>query len=245
MPITTHTYSLSIKNACQQQWSAMAEQQGGKYCTQCAKSVIDFTGLSDQEIIQLLSRNTGNVCARVSPEQLNRNLLTNTPKPKRTGLAIFTGLFAMLTLENANAALRKPIINTWLYHIDDKGSRTDTKSVINTGSLFIDSQQNIIRGKVTGEYTKLPLAYATVMIKNTNKGVLTDTLGQFTIVVPENLKAKQIELVVSAVGYTQAEKKIDISHNIMDQSFMLVLNEELLGEVIIVRKRKKWWQFWK
>lgn len=245
MPKPTNSYSISIKNACQQQWSEMSEGQGGKFCMHCTKSVIDFTELSDQEIIQLLSKKTGNLCARVSPEQLNRNLLTHSPKTKRKGLALFTGLFAMLTFENASGALRKSSINTTIFHVDHSSAKLPLKGNVNTESPTIDSQQNIIRGKVTGVNSNLPLAYATVMIKNTNKGVLTDTMGQFTIVVPEKLKTKQIELVVSALGYTQAEKKIDLSHNILEQAFMLILHEELLGEVIIVQKRKKWWQFWK
>ncbi|MBW0176284.1 carboxypeptidase-like regulatory domain-containing protein [Sediminibacterium sp.] len=246
MPIRTNSYSLSLKKGCQQTWSAMSDKQDGKFCMQCAKLVIDFTELSDQEIIQLLSQNTRNVCARVTPEQLNRDLRTHTPKAKRTRLAIFTGIFTMLTVENASAALHKSSVNTTLYHVEEPSSRLHVKSDVNAGPPTIDSTQNIIQGKVTGANTKLPIAYATVMIKNTNVGVLTDTMGLFTIIVPEKLKAKQIELVVSSVGYVQVETKID-PKRMYEKGELIFLqpNEELLGEVIIIPKRKKWWQFWK
>lgn len=246
MPTPTNSYSLSIKNACQQQWSAMSDGQGGKFCMHCTKSVIDFTELSDQEIIQLLSQNTGNVCARVSPEQLNRDLLTYHPKTKRKGLALFTGLFAMLTFENASGALRKSSVNTTIHHVDHSSSKLPVKWNLNTGSSTIDSPQNIIRGKVTGANTNLPLAYATVMIKNSNIGVLTDTMGLFTIVIPDKLMAKEVELVVSSIGYTQAEIKIDTKQMLgKSELISLQLGAEFLGEVIIIQKRKKWWQFWK
>src|SRR4051812_39147626 len=61
------------------------------------------------------------------------------------------------------------------------------------------AQLTLKKGKVTDATTKLPVAGATITVKNTNKATLTNSLGEFAI----NASNKD-ELVVSYVGYENA-----------------------------------------
>ena len=84
---------LSIPTPCHEDWQAMTPNQQGRYCASCAKTVVDFTRMSDAEVVAHLQRKPGQVCGRVTAKQLNRSLAT-TPllagsigQPLRAGVA--------------------------------------------------------------------------------------------------------------------------------------------------------------
>ena len=72
---------LTVPEPCHQDWTAMPPRERGRYCGACAKAVVDFSGLSDAEILDLLAGASGTVCARVRAAQLNRTLRTGGPAP--------------------------------------------------------------------------------------------------------------------------------------------------------------------
>ena len=67
--------SLTIPSPCTESWDSMTSTNGGKFCAHCQHEVTDFTGMSDAEIINFLSKAKGKVCGRTRKEQLNRQLL--------------------------------------------------------------------------------------------------------------------------------------------------------------------------
>jgi hypothetical protein len=62
----------------------MRQEEKGRYCSSCAKIVVDFSSMSDQQVIAYLSRAGQNVCGRLAPDQLGRDL------PLRSGLLLGT-----------------------------------------------------------------------------------------------------------------------------------------------------------
>jgi hypothetical protein len=67
------TYSLSIPKPCHQGWENMVPNHEGRYCNACAKTVIDFSVMSDEAIQQYFIK-AGNegVCGRFKNTQLER-----------------------------------------------------------------------------------------------------------------------------------------------------------------------------
>src|SRR5215471_21349786 len=61
--------------------------------------------------------------------------------------------------------------------------------------------QRTVTGRVSSSKDNLPVAFATVTVKGTNVAKTTDAEGNFTL----NLPAGQTTLVVSSVGYSNAE----------------------------------------
>lgn len=66
--------------------------------------------------------------------------------------------------------------------------------------------QGVLRGKVIDDQ-KLSLPGANVVLQGTNKGSVTDQLGDFTVL---GIPAGQYKVVVSYLGYTTEEKEISI-----------------------------------
>lgn len=70
-----------------------------------------------------------------------------------------------------------------------------------SGSLF--AQQVTVKGMITDSKTSLPLAGATVKVKNGTATTMTDANGMFTIIVPSS----ETVLTISYVGYKLYETK--------------------------------------
>ena len=66
---------LKINKACSEHWEQMTPSEKGKFCETCAKNVIDFTQLSQAEIAAKIKSTKGEICARVTKQQLAMPLI--------------------------------------------------------------------------------------------------------------------------------------------------------------------------
>jgi hypothetical protein len=70
-----HTYMMkyAIPQPCQEDWNKMTPTLQGAFCSSCQKTVIDFTKLSDDEVLNYLNENIHNkICGRIEVKQLER-----------------------------------------------------------------------------------------------------------------------------------------------------------------------------
>src|SRR4051812_23738763 len=65
---------IDIPTPCSQQWEKMGAVPGGRFCDSCEKKVVDFSLMSDRQILEIFNNSKGEVCGRFANEQLNRNL---------------------------------------------------------------------------------------------------------------------------------------------------------------------------
>ena len=75
---------LRVPAPCQERWTDMQPTEKGRHCPSCCKTVVDFTAMSDPDIIRYLAQAGANVCGRLAPDQVNRPLLPLAP-PQRNG----------------------------------------------------------------------------------------------------------------------------------------------------------------
>jgi hypothetical protein len=66
---------LSIPEPCHEDWSKMTQEEKGRFCNSCKKTVIDFTGMSDRELIAFFKKPSGSLCGRFNREQLGRDIV--------------------------------------------------------------------------------------------------------------------------------------------------------------------------
>jgi len=65
---------ITIPTPCHENWEAMTPEEKGRFCSVCSKTVMDFTAASDEEIIDVFSNSTEEICGNFHASQLNRNL---------------------------------------------------------------------------------------------------------------------------------------------------------------------------
>jgi hypothetical protein len=67
----------SIPEPCHEDWTKMTPTQQGAFCGNCQKNVVDFTKLTDTEVLQYLNNNRHKqVCGKIDNTQLQRLNLT-------------------------------------------------------------------------------------------------------------------------------------------------------------------------
>lgn len=63
---------MKIEKPCTENFSGMQQNNLGRHCSSCNKTVIDFTNMSTAEIEKQLNTSTGEVCGRFKSLQLEQ-----------------------------------------------------------------------------------------------------------------------------------------------------------------------------
>ena len=228
---------LSIENPCSQDWNSMTVNEQGKFCDHCAKSVIDFTGLSDEEAIQLISANPGKICGRVKPSQMNRYMMAEKTGSASSSYPLLTGLF----IATSTYAVAEPSIQPKMETIETKINEAKWNSTEFPKDSLIRVVEGIVRDKESN-----PMPGVVVKIRDARLGAVTDFDGKFRIVLPDTLSLNVIVLYAEYLDGTAPDLIIDRRQPAFIAEMYITTIEEtpMIGE-IIVYKPKKWWQFWK
>ncbi|RYD59492.1 MAG: hypothetical protein EOP56_01105 [Sphingobacteriales bacterium] len=60
-------YRITIPKPCNEAWEDMQPADKGRHCLQCSKTVVDFSTMTDVEVLAFLQRHKGKfVCGRLS-----------------------------------------------------------------------------------------------------------------------------------------------------------------------------------
>jgi len=171
-----------MDSPCHESWDSMANIPGGKFCSACQKNVVDFSKMSNQQILVYLA-GKDKLCGKFGDfqlEGLNYYLSVNEKQPsffKRWSFAaLFMGLVPFINYE-ANA---KPVT---LEH--------------NTPKKSFGSNENIKYRKISGivSYRGLAVAGALVKVENRVASTMTNRKGYFEISIPVTAKVLQISYV--------------------------------------------------
>ena len=169
------TLLFKVDEPCQENWSEMIPVKGGRFCDQCEKRVVDFTKMTDQEMIAFTESSNGSTCGRFRPEQLNRQI--TLPNPIQSSwhrqlavplLAAGITLSSQLVAQTSGLEVKEPI--EWTVNTIGE-VRVDKTSV----------EQFIIKGSVKDLATGEPLIGANLLIKGTTWGTITDLDGSFAL----------------------------------------------------------------
>lgn len=157
------SYILKIENPCSQDWTLMTANEAGRFCSHCSKTIVDFTNLSDQQIIEYITLNSGKLCGRLTSQQNNRTFVSSEQRGKNlTFYKFISGLLLFGTTQNSSAT--NEITPTEIIESID---RKEILSEDNKNELT-DSLKNVVQGKVIDAQTKEIIPFGYVGIKNTN-----------------------------------------------------------------------------
>jgi len=219
-------FQLQIPEPCHESWDKMTPVDKGRFCDSCQKAVVDFTGMSDSQLIAYFKKpSTGSMCGRFYNDQLERDF--EIPRKRLPWVKYFFQLVIPVFLTGCKSYSQgEPILKK-----NNASVCTDTSS--NEAVVFgnsISLIRNEILGKVIDENGK-GIPYASVIIKGTRDGVSCDSAGNFYLRITE--KKKQISLVASCIGYETAESVINAGSN-LSQAIMLKAGISLNNEVVVI-----------
>lgn len=168
---------LSIPEPCHENWQTMTPTEQGRFCSFCSKEVIDFSMMTDAELLNYLSNHSKEkVCGRVLESQLNRPVsMPKTPKKRLFWYWNYIMMFLLLFSKSgyAKAVEKHRVTATPVKNESDKEAGTDLLN-------FLNQDTRIINGEVVDENGSA-VPFATVRVFGAHTGLSADANGRFSI----------------------------------------------------------------
>lgn len=233
---------IHVPTPCHENWQNMTPNEKGRHCMSCQKTVIDFTNMSDRQILEHISNASSSVCGRFYSDQLNTDLVVHSNKKRYSWAYIWNIAFASFLLTaKANAqTCQRTMVDT---------SVVRDRNPLVMGKFAYPRKPKVI-GQVVDAITGQPIPNATIRCKSPNLKLSVNGLGNFQIY---NLSGSESTILkISAKGYNTFNQVIK-SENIYPVKIHLQPNhrkavqerqeqlskgsiEIIGGEVVIVGK---------
>jgi hypothetical protein len=223
---------ISIPKPCAQSWEEMIPVEGGNYCEQCNKVVIDFTAMNTIEFQHWFNNAGANVCGRFLHGQLDYPESLPSKNWKRNGIKLL--LAASLTFVGFIRADAKEVETAQhIQKLDPDFKPMQVKDL----EIFRINTDVIIKGKVTDSVTKFPIQEVTIVIKGRLEKAVTDVKGNFIIhlEIGEN---QEVTLIFSHQRFNIKEIKIKGSQTfpvVVKASPATITRHELLGAMVSIK----------
>ena len=161
----------------------MTPTAAGRHCAACHTEVVDFTRLTDAEMLAYLAARPGQRVCAAMPAPLVPRPTQRLPGLRRWLLA----LAALLGGQRLAAAPLPPL----------------PLRLVAVLRPAMGQEQVVIRGAVLDDSLHVPVAGAYVFINDTRYGAVTDAQGEFVLSLPADwVPARQAELVLTvSAGY--------------------------------------------
>jgi hypothetical protein len=234
---------LNIGTPCQENWFAMTAADQGRFCQTCTKQVVDFSTMTDQQILYYLSQASGSICGRLAGHQLQRPLVPAAQQPKTkwwwTLLMPLLMVFDRVSAQTQRVPGEKreiPIVPA------DKILKVPANVIV---SDMIDRMMPccfcakgfVITGIVTDK-EGTPLEGAVISVKAKEIATtITDSAGHYRLQVNE--QEGVVELSAGFVGYETLTKYVVVGRTAPIDFSLSEPVGMFMGEVVVVSHRKK------
>ncbi|MCS3795743.1 hypothetical protein [Niastella sp. OAS944] len=104
---------IKVPKPCHENWHNMTPKEQGRFCGSCEKVVIDFSKMSDNEMLDYFTKTAGqSTCGRFANDQLNRKVEETITKPRRFSMAYVWNLLlaSVLFFESCNEATTGEVV---------------------------------------------------------------------------------------------------------------------------------------
>jgi len=222
------TKKLGIPEPCHQSWQQMTAVEGGRHCESCCKTVVDFTKMTNDEVINYLSISR-KVCGRIHEHQMSSiNLQLAARQSQNNGgwakWVMAAAFFVSTAYNRANAqTVTQPTEQTINPTRQDAGFPLGKIAMPDTAAY------QTLTGVVVGDDDNLPLPGVSIACDKGKANTWTDIDGKFKIRVPISAKV----LTITFVGYEQKVIKLKKINKV--GTLRLKINATMLGGMGVTR----------
>ncbi len=236
-----------IPQPCHEDWTKMTPVDKGKFCGSCSKQVVDFSNMTDHEVLSYFSKSTGKVCGRFAVDQLQRPLQplaiekkkawwiamlmpllllfgkVNAQKknPRMTGTSVIT--------KNPQPEIMGKVMLPKITPVVDTAPAITKREILVGDVAVMKRSGNFIKGQIINTEGK-PVEWATIENITDNISGAADSAGNFSII--ERTLSDSISIRVSAIGYEVKEIKVN-SEDAQSIIITLQQKEAPLSDIII------------
>lgn len=227
-------YQIKITEPCHEDWNKMSPAERGRFCGACQKQVVDFSTMTDAEVVRHLQQATASICARAGNDQLNRVF---RPIPSRQSVAskywfaFLAGMSLFFGRAEAQAKKPKQPKHHPLVRPDERRRFPGLVTMGAIATIRSVGQSWTLTGTVVDEDNQ-PIPFASVLLGSQGQGNAADSTGRFIIEMdsrPDSLKVS-----VSCAGYEQRDLVVYPEENGIVDMGEILLKQKLLKEVVVM-----------
>jgi len=250
---------LHIPQPCHEDWNTMTPVDKGKFCGSCNKQVVDFSLMSDQQVLNYFSTATGKTCGRFAEDQLQRELVpTKIEKKKAWWIALMMPFLLLFDKTNAQkkninikqgetseikqaprqqimGKLKPTAIADTSFLLGKPAIKQELPLILGNTIMSLQdmvlSKPILINGRVTDKDNGEAIPFATITVKNKFTSLSADSAGQFHAQLTDLYSSISIE--VSAIGYKTKQFEIH-PDQAYDISITLQQKEIILPDVTVI-----------
>jgi len=197
--------AIHIPQPCHEDWQQMTPVDKGRFCQSCAKQVVDFSLMTDRQVLNYLSTASGRVCGRFAEDQLQRPLQP-TKQEKKKIWWVAAAMPLLLVFGKVGAQKKKVQKDTAF--VIPANQEMMTLGVIShritpvrtIGDTIISPSQHIKGRVITEKGHAVP--FASILVGNYPESAMADSAGYFTLRLPSYNDTVSIE--ATAIGYENA-----------------------------------------
>lgn len=200
-----HT-AIDLPKACHESWAAMAPDGPGRHCAACQETVVDFTRMTDADIVAFLRKHPAVSCGQFRESQLSRPLLAAAQPVDgwRRWLGATVALLGLGSLAAPKALAQSSTPNYWggpapaisagnkAVEVKEKQQATSGQPVPSLVVNKLRSSDSLEIKGIVHDRLGLRLAGARAKVRvngNVIDASTTDAHGVFRLVVPKSLLA--------------------------------------------------------
>ncbi len=229
---------LQIPQPCSKDWDLMIPQGDGRFCNSCQHTVVDFSNMTDNELLSYLQKNPFTHCVHVRNNQLNRTL-TWSKQVRQKFLLVKAKMAAMLLfLLSPNAIFSKVSSSHTIQTEQALQTETDTSLAIMLSGLILNQEEIPFSG--------VKVLFDDVLVATTNSD------GKFSFIPDTSVaqhriqfKAKEGRFVTESyhnrMGSRYFEVKIDTTFRMYASAGMPLrpFIEDIYSEFLFLKNNTK------
>ena len=217
-----------IPEPCHENWDAMTPQDKGRHCESCNKIVVDFSIMSDRQVLEYFKTTIGKTCGRFHEDQLQRPFIEPQQKPSKWNyfLASILGLIiGTKTFAQQKTIKGKVIGKPYVERITTKGDISPIK---------VEAKIDTVKINVMGD-TVLPLKEMKEVLVQVPSSTAKNTvvIGGVHSVSAEELKKKKVNSITEVLDGLIAGVSNKIQGKIINEK-----NEVIAGASIVLKGTK-------
>lgn len=187
------TIKIQIAEPCHENWDKMLDEDKGRFCLSCQKTVVDFSRMTNEQIINYFEQNAGtSTCGRIAKHQHNTPISNYRKVVTPWFNKYVAGFFMALGFYHPSSAQTSEVI----YEQNTKGKVAVKPSAIGTNKNLV------INGRVIDAKSKKGIKGATITVDGSDVIATTDKNGNYTVMVPERFQNENLVLTVVHFGYS-------------------------------------------
>jgi hypothetical protein len=215
--LMNRSLTLSIPSPCSQQWNSFKQVAGGGFCSSCSKVVVDFTSMTDKQIIDYFKHADGATCGKFLPGQLKTFTVHQSPRVQPGLFLLKAGFISLLLFAISKPASAQP------------PTRKQNTELLSSHRVTKDSIS--FRGIVKSAEDHSPLPGVNVLLKGTVFGTVTDADGRFQF--PKALKKGDV-LIFTFIGLMSKEYDVDEKNDgDFEVPMELCMSQDIMGELLV------------